>query len=73
MNLNELAVEISKLEAGKKNLSIAQIKEVVKCLSSIMFKNDIELLEGPLPPTKTLFWKLMLNGAKQINKKKKTR
>lgn len=36
MNLNELAKEISKLEGGKINLPIAQIKEVLKCLGAIL-------------------------------------
>lgn len=36
MNLNQLAKRISDLEGGKQNLSIAQIKEVVRCMSFIM-------------------------------------
>lgn len=40
MNLNELAKEISKLEGGKKELSIAQIKEVIKCLSIVLYLKD---------------------------------
>lgn len=35
MNLNELAKEIAKREAGKKEISIAQIKEVVRHLGDI--------------------------------------
>lgn len=36
MNINDFAVAISKLEGGKKNLSIAQIKEVLKCANHIL-------------------------------------
>lgn len=36
MNLNELAKEISRLEGGKKELSIAQIKEVIKCMGVVL-------------------------------------
>jgi hypothetical protein len=77
VNLNELAKEISKLEGGRQNLSIAQIKEVVKCLSIVQFLHDSleTVFMGPnaVATKKSLFWKLMVNGAKQINKKKKTR
>lgn len=37
MNLNKLAKEISLMEGGEQNLSIAQIKEVLKCLSTILY------------------------------------
>ena len=37
MNMNTLAQDIAKLESGKKELSIAQIKEVLKCLAIIFF------------------------------------
>lgn len=42
VNLNELAREISDLEGGKKNLSIAQIKEVINCLGKILRSMDAE-------------------------------
>jgi len=32
INQNQLAVEVAGLEGGDKNLSIAQVKEVIKCL-----------------------------------------
>ena len=35
-NMNDLAVQVSKLEGGKENLSIAQIKEVMRCLSDVL-------------------------------------
>ena len=41
MNLNELAKEISKLEGGKKELSIGQIKEVVKCISILIYEDTL--------------------------------
>lgn len=36
MNLNELAAEIAYYEGGKKNLTIAQIKEVLSCLGTVL-------------------------------------
>lgn len=39
-NLNLLAQEVADLEGGKKNLSIAQIKEVLKCLGTILGSMD---------------------------------
>lgn len=36
MNLNELAKEVSKREGGKQNLSIAQIKEVIRHIKDII-------------------------------------
>lgn len=36
MNLNQLAKEISKLEGGAHDLSIAQIKEVLACFACVM-------------------------------------
>lgn len=71
MNLNELAKEIAKLEGGKKNLSIAQIKEVVRCLSLIQFQHDVYQVDIATFSKKSLFWKIMLNGAKQVKRKKK--
>jgi hypothetical protein len=40
MNLNELAVEVARREAGKKEVNIAQIKEIIKHLSIIMFEDS---------------------------------
>jgi len=53
MNLNELAVEISKLEGKKVNLSIGQIKEVIKIVCRLMYKNPV------------LVARMILNGKKQ--------
>lgn len=39
MNLNDLAEEISALEGGKKNLTIAQIKEVIACLGKVAYES----------------------------------
>lgn len=41
MNLNELAKEISSLEGGKRNLSIGDIKEVLRCLGDIVKKMSL--------------------------------
>lgn len=77
MNLNELAKEISILEGGKQNLSIAQIKEVIRCLSMVQYRHDFHETEfvGKIAHVtkQSLFWKLMANGIKQMAKKKKTR
>jgi len=35
MNLNQLAVEICKKEAGKINLTIGQVREVIKCFFEV--------------------------------------
>lgn len=44
MNLNKLAQEISKAEGGKVNLSIAQIKEVLRCFGDVCYSLDDDLL-----------------------------
>ena len=36
MNLNQLALAITKMEKGKKQVDIAQTKEVLKCLGCIL-------------------------------------
>lgn len=36
VNLNNLAGEIAKIEGGHQNLSIAQIKEVMKCYHKVL-------------------------------------
>lgn len=47
MNLNELAQRIAQKEAGKKNISIAQIKEVLRCFGDVLLErqDDLEFLE----------------------------
>lgn len=40
VNLNSLAVDIAHAEGGRVNLSIAQIKEVLRCLSIQMVLDD---------------------------------
>jgi hypothetical protein len=43
MNLNEFAVEICRKEKGKINLSIGQVREVVKCFFEVLIEmGDIE-------------------------------
>lgn len=44
MNLNEMAALVAKEEKGKKEVSIAQIKEVIKVISVLVFENP-ELIE----------------------------
>jgi hypothetical protein len=47
MNLNQLAKEITKIEGGRVNLSIAQVKEVMRCLGDVAYKigDDMAFLE----------------------------
>jgi len=40
INLNKLAVEISKKEGGEQNLSIGQIKEVLRITLDILAKHE---------------------------------
>lgn len=40
MNLNQLAKAVAKLEGGKKNLTIAQIKEVIRLTWKVLYKNS---------------------------------
>jgi len=64
MNLNELAKEVARLEGGSQNLSIAQIKEVIKCISITLYLcKDDELHH--------LVFKLDQNGRKHVEAAKK--
>ena len=36
MNINTFAVKVARLEGGKQNLTIAQIKEVMKCVNFLV-------------------------------------
>ena len=45
MNMNDIAKEVARLEGGKKQLSIAQIKEVLRCLSDMAADNK-EVLDA---------------------------
>lgn len=38
MNLNQLAKDIATMEGKKQSLSIAQIKEVLKCLGTLLWE-----------------------------------
>lgn len=40
MNLNELAVKVAREETGKKEVSIAQIKEIIKVMAIEMSKDE---------------------------------
>jgi len=42
-NLNDLAVVISEYEVGKKEIDIAQIKEIIKILRELLAKNMIPI------------------------------
>ena len=41
-NMNDFAIAVTKLEGGKKNLTIAQVKEVLKCAKKICL-SDLEV------------------------------
>lgn len=41
MNLNDLAKEVCKLEKGKKEVNIAQVKEVIRCLCVVIGRDPI--------------------------------
>ena len=46
MNLNDLAVEVTKLEGKKKSVSIAQVKEVMGIFLRMMAKeSDADILK----------------------------
>ena len=60
MNLNQLAVEISKREGGKQNLSIAQIKEVLRHMCDIIAEDQEQ---GELAPSS----RLLASGRRRIN------
>lgn len=44
VNMNQLAVMVSKKEGKKKQTSIAQIKEILKVTSGIVAKNPMALV-----------------------------
>lgn len=60
VNLNELAKEVSKLEGGKFELNIAEIKEVIRCVSIAVYKDP------------DLFHLLIRNGKKWVRNYKST-
>jgi hypothetical protein len=56
MNLNDLASYVAKQETGKTEVSIGQIKEIIKIVSIAMYKNP------------ALIAKLIANGEKNYFK-----
>ena len=48
MNLNKLARYVTLKEKGKKQISIAQVKEVMKIIFIKLSKEKIEVVEGIL-------------------------
>jgi len=38
MNQNEVAVEVAKMEGGKEEQSIAQIKETIRCYNALILR-----------------------------------
>lgn len=52
MNLNELAKSITEAEGGKVNLTVAQVKEVMKLISKAMYDSPdvtINMLKAGKP------------------------
>ena len=47
-NVNDFAVKVSKIEGGKKNLSIAQIKEVLKVANGLVDGKLYKAIRGTL-------------------------
>lgn len=45
MNFKELALAISKLEGGKKEINITQIREILKCLRLLLRKDPLGVLK----------------------------
>jgi hypothetical protein len=59
MNLNELAQHVSLAEGGKKNLSIAEIKEVISCLGVVLASVDESVKDS-------LFKKIVTAGKRKL-------
>jgi len=46
INLNDAAVEVARLEAGKREVDIAQIKETMKCFGIVLgWYHDDEIID----------------------------
>jgi len=61
-NMNDLAQEITRREGGKKNLSIAQVKEVLAHLSDVIYEDDTRPREGFVGVSTIVF----LNGERRF-------
>jgi len=73
MNLNELAKEVAKRESGKKQVSIAQIKEILRHLGDIELEeyikiHKVELEDVYLEPHPTPIFKIMRAALKRARK-----
>ncbi len=42
VNLNDLAKDVCAIEGGKVNLNIAEVKQVLKCLGSVLTEKGTE-------------------------------
>lgn len=62
MNLNTLAVQITKLEGKKTEVNIAQVKEVLSCLGYILNKAETEV---GLSESSAIYDKLIAAGSKR--------
>ena len=66
MNMNELAKRVTKVEGGKVNLSIAQVKEVLRVLATEM-ANDTKAFEAFI----NYFLKILGKRKREVLKGKK--
>lgn len=66
MNLNDLALELTQREKGKKQVDIAQVKEILAHLGDIFYSKT-------LPEANELFGKLWLAGREKELKKTRRR
>ena len=57
MNLNELAKEIAKRESGKKEVSVAQIKEILRILGDISIDEVVRKDLLFYSPSRVIIWK----------------
>lgn len=44
-NLNALANEVTRLEGKKKSVSVAQVKEVLRCLREVLKQHPVQTLK----------------------------
>lgn len=44
MNMNELAQELCGMERGAKEVSIAQMKEILRCLALMIIDDPLEII-----------------------------
>lgn len=72
MNMNKLAKEICKREGLKKQVDIAQVKEILGHVSDLMYETASPFLRDlPLPKKRSVLGSLFANGARRAKRKDK--